>query len=96
MVPGVLTRIQAALRGVIRADAERVGPFPVRFDAHSEHLVMNCAVPDEDAAPTRGDVDALVAAFRSRTPRLEYLRPSTGWSVRRTWRGSGRCCATTG
>ncbi|MEU4768241.1 GNAT family N-acetyltransferase [Actinosynnema sp. NPDC023794] len=74
----MLTRIQAALRDVIRADAERVGPFLVRFDEHSDHLVVNYAVPDEGAAPTRGEVDALVAAFRSRsrTPRLEYLRPS--------------------
>lgn len=74
----MLTRIQAALRDAIRADAERVGPFLVRFDAHSDNLFMNYAVPDEGAVPTRGDVDALVAAFRSRsrTPRLEYLRPS--------------------
>lgn len=74
----MLTRIQSALRDAIRADAERVGPFLVRFDAHSDHLLMNYAVPDEGAAPTRAEVDELVAAFRvrSRTPRLEYLRPS--------------------
>ncbi|MEV8439298.1 GNAT family N-acetyltransferase [Actinosynnema sp. NPDC051121] len=74
----MLTRIQAALRDVIRADAERVGPFLIRFDAHSDNLFLNYAVPDEGAAPTRAEVDALVAAFRvrARTPRLEYLRPS--------------------
>ncbi|XVS65885.1 GNAT family N-acetyltransferase [Actinosynnema sp. CA-299493] len=74
----MLTRIQTALRDAIRADAERVGPFLVRFDAHGDSSFLNYAVPDEGAAPTRGDVDALVAAFRSRarTPRLEYLRPS--------------------
>ncbi|MFD0204280.1 MULTISPECIES: GNAT family N-acetyltransferase [Saccharothrix] len=74
----MLTRIQAALRDAISADADRVGPFLIRFDAHSDNLFMNYAVPDEGAAPTRAEVDALVAAFRarSRTPRLEYLRPS--------------------
>ncbi|NUT52684.1 MAG: GNAT family N-acetyltransferase [Saccharothrix sp.] len=74
----MLTRIQAALRESIRADAERVGPFLVRFDAHSDNPFMNYAVPDEGAAPTAAEVDALVAAFRarSRTPRLEYLRPA--------------------
>ncbi|ROP37835.1 GNAT family N-acetyltransferase [Saccharothrix texasensis] len=74
----MLTRIQAALRDAIRADAERVGPFLVRFDEHGDDLSVNYAVPDEGAAPTAGEVAALVAAFRarSRTPRLEYLRPS--------------------
>ncbi|MFD1148019.1 GNAT family N-acetyltransferase [Saccharothrix hoggarensis] len=72
------SRIQNALRDAIRTDAERVGPFLVRFDAHSDHLFLNYAVPDEGVAPTRADVDGLVAEFRarSRTPRLEYLRPS--------------------
>ncbi|ONI92525.1 hypothetical protein ALI22I_03790 [Saccharothrix sp. ALI-22-I] len=74
----MLTRIQSALRDAIRADAERVGPFLVRFDAHSDNPFMNYAVPDDGAPPTPADVDALVTAFRarSRTPRLEYLRPS--------------------
>ncbi|MFI9006477.1 GNAT family N-acetyltransferase [Actinosynnema sp. NPDC053489] len=74
----MLSRAQAALRDVIRADAERVGPFLVRFDEHDDDPLMNYAVPDEGAAPTPAEVDALVAAFRarSRTPRLEYLLPS--------------------
>ncbi|GAB2971404.1 GNAT family N-acetyltransferase [Saccharothrix stipae] len=74
----MLTRIQAALRDAIGADAVRVGPFLVRFDAHGDGPLMNYAVPDEGAAPTRAEADALVTAFRarSRTPRLEYLRPS--------------------
>ncbi|WP_367131252.1 GNAT family N-acetyltransferase [Saccharothrix sp. HUAS TT1] len=74
----MLTRIQSALRDAISADAERVGPFLVRFDAHSDNPFMNYAVPDEGAAPTAAEVDALVALFRARarTPRLEYLRPS--------------------
>ncbi len=74
----MLTLIQDSLRDSIRADAERVGPFLVRFDAHSDNVFMNYAVPDADAAPTAAEVAALVEAFRSRerTPRLEYLRPS--------------------
>ncbi|WP_158840745.1 GNAT family N-acetyltransferase [Saccharothrix deserti] len=74
----MLTRIQSALRDAIRADGERIGPFLVRFDAHSDNPFMNYAVPDEGVAPTPAEVNALVTAFRqrSRTPRLEYLRPS--------------------
>ncbi|MBB5808312.1 ribosomal protein S18 acetylase RimI-like enzyme [Saccharothrix ecbatanensis] len=74
----MLTEIQAALRDAIRADAERVGPFLVRFDVHSDHLFLNYAVPDDGVPATPAEVDALVTAFRerSRTPRLEYLRPA--------------------
>ncbi|MEV0681125.1 GNAT family N-acetyltransferase [Actinosynnema sp. NPDC050436] len=73
----MLTEIQASLRASLRPDAERIGPFLVRFDAHSDNPFMNYAVPEEGAAPTPADVEALVAAFRARgrTPRLEYLRP---------------------
>ncbi|CCH28809.1 hypothetical protein BN6_14850 [Saccharothrix espanaensis DSM 44229] len=73
----VLTEIQDSLRASIRADAERIGPFLVRFDAHTDSVFTNYAVPERDAEPTAADVAALVAAFRARdrTPRLEYLRP---------------------
>ncbi|MBY8851713.1 hypothetical protein K7G98_26745 [Saccharothrix sp. MB29] len=39
---------------------------------------MDYAVPDDGAVPTPADVSALVAAFRerSRTPRLDYVRPA--------------------
>ncbi|WP_447006223.1 GNAT family N-acetyltransferase [Saccharothrix isguenensis] len=74
----MLSRIQAALRDAIRTDAERVGPFLVRFDAHSDHPFLNYAVPDDGEPATPAEVEALVTAFleRSRTPRLEYLRPA--------------------
>ncbi|MBB5957790.1 ribosomal protein S18 acetylase RimI-like enzyme [Saccharothrix tamanrassetensis] len=74
----MLADIQAALRDSIRPDAEQVGPFLVRFDAHSDNVYMNYAVPEAGATPTAADVADLVEAFRarSRTPRLEYLRPS--------------------
>ncbi|WP_433269810.1 GNAT family N-acetyltransferase [Actinosynnema sp. CS-041913] len=73
----MLADIQASLRDSIRAHSERVGPFLVRFDAHSDNVFMNYAVPDAAAAPTAAQVAELVEAFRarSRTPRLEYLRP---------------------
>ncbi|MEU4802654.1 GNAT family N-acetyltransferase [Actinosynnema sp. NPDC023587] len=73
----MLTEIQASLRESLRADAERIGPFLVRFDEHGDSVFLNYAVPDEGAAPTAADVADLVAAFRARdrTPRLEYLRP---------------------
>lgn len=74
----MLHRIQANLRESIRADAVRVGPFLARFDDHSDNPFMNYAVPDEGAEPTPAEMNALVEAFRerSRTPRLEYLRPA--------------------
>ncbi|QFZ17287.1 GNAT family N-acetyltransferase [Saccharothrix syringae] len=77
---GVLTLIRRNLRESIRADAVRVGPFLVRFDAHSDNPYLNYAVPEEGAEPTAAEVAALVTAFhdRSRTPRLEYLRPAPG------------------
>ncbi|RKT53158.1 GNAT family N-acetyltransferase [Saccharothrix australiensis] len=73
----MLAVIQDSLRDSIRGEAERVGPFLVRFDAHTDNVFFNYAVPDADATPTADDVARLVAAFRarSRTPRLEYLRP---------------------
>ncbi|GAA1333293.1 GNAT family N-acetyltransferase [Saccharothrix algeriensis] len=73
----MLADIQTSLRESIRPDAEQVGPFLVRFDGHSDNAFMNYAVPDPGAEPTAAQVADLVAAFRarSRTPRLEYLRP---------------------
>ncbi|MFT7837442.1 GNAT family N-acetyltransferase [Saccharothrix sp. BKS2] len=74
----MLPRIQDNLRESIRAGAVRVGPFLAHFDAHSDNPFMNYAVPDDGAEPTAAEVEALVTAFRkrSRTPRLEYLRPA--------------------
>ncbi|GAA3857860.1 GNAT family N-acetyltransferase [Saccharothrix violaceirubra] len=74
----LIPRIQAALRASIVDDSVRVGPFLVRFDAGSDHPFLNYAVPDDGADPTSEQVAELVAAFRarSRTPRLEYLRPA--------------------
>ncbi|WP_280314006.1 GNAT family N-acetyltransferase [Nocardia wallacei] len=56
-------------------DSERIGPFVAGFDAYSDNLFRNYAVPDDGALPTSADVGALVAAFerRGRVPRLEYL-----------------------
>ncbi|MBE1559681.1 GNAT family N-acetyltransferase [Nonomuraea africana] len=67
--------MHAYLRSVAGARARRVGPFTVRFDECDAALSFNYAIPDDGAAPTAGEVAALVAAFRerARTPRLEYV-----------------------
>jgi len=73
-----LSRLVAvSIRALVEsaADAERVGPFAVLFDADTDNIWRNYAVPDDDAAPTPTDVAALVRFFgeRSRVPRLEYV-----------------------
>jgi hypothetical protein len=46
----------------------------VRLTLGSNHPMLNFAVPDDDAHPSAGEVEALVQAFRARglKPRLEY------------------------
>jgi ribosomal protein S18 acetylase RimI-like enzyme len=71
------TEIQAYLRTLAerRQGAERVGPFVAAYDAHSDNLYRNYAIPDDGAEPTPDEVRALIAAFerRQRVPRLEYV-----------------------
>ncbi|MGH3889534.1 MAG: GNAT family N-acetyltransferase [Pseudonocardiaceae bacterium] len=52
-----------------------MAPFVASFDAHSAHPYRNYAIPDGQARPDVGQVQALIAVFttRGRTPRLEYL-----------------------
>ncbi|MGH3761724.1 GNAT family N-acetyltransferase [Actinophytocola sp.] len=54
---------------------ERVGPFLATFSPDTANPYLNYAIPDDGARPTRSDVDALTAAYRSRdlVPRLEFL-----------------------
>jgi len=56
-------------------ETEQVGPFLATFSPHTANPFLNYAIPDDGAAPTPGDVAALVAAYRRRdlVPRLEYL-----------------------
>lgn len=65
----------AAARGRTTAQA---GPFLVTISEGTDHPFLSYAVPDDDAAPSGSDVEALVEAFasRGRIPRLEYLEPS--------------------
>ena len=74
----MLLEIQSSLRKSILNGAERVGPFLVRFDDHTDNPFSNYAIPDHEARPSQQDVAALVAAFRrrARTPRLEYVTPA--------------------
>ncbi|MFD7862679.1 GNAT family N-acetyltransferase [Streptomyces sp. NPDC059783] len=56
-------------------DHVRVGPFVIRYNPKWSLKYANYAIPDQDAEPTPGELDALVAAFRERDrmPRLEFL-----------------------
>jgi len=74
----MLLDIQSALRKSILTGAQRVGPFLVHFDEHSESPFRNYAIPDDDAQPSRQDVAELVEAFaqHDRRPRLEYVGPA--------------------
>jgi ribosomal protein S18 acetylase RimI-like enzyme len=70
-------QIQGYLRALAarRQLSERVGPFLAGYDAHSDLVYRNYAIPDDGAEPTAEEVRALIAAFerRQRTPRLEYV-----------------------
>jgi ribosomal protein S18 acetylase RimI-like enzyme len=56
-------------------DLKRVGPFLLMFTDATRHRYLNYAIPDDAAAPSRAELDALVDAFRraDRIPRLEFL-----------------------
>lgn len=69
------TQIQAYLRASgIGSDHEQVGPFLAHFTPGTDHPMRNYAIPDDDAQPSRIEVDALIEAFERRglKPRLEY------------------------
>lgn len=69
--------IQEYLRASVRAwrDHEQVGPFLASFSRTSPSPFLNYAIPDDGAAPSPGDVAALIAVYERRmlTPRLEYI-----------------------
>ena len=74
MVVG-LPATTCALAAVESPDHVRVGSFVLRHNPGWESPFVNYAIPDDGAAPSVEDVEALVAAFRqrNRVPRLEYL-----------------------
>ncbi len=68
-------QIHAYLRaGGAGNDIEQVGPFLATFTPGTKHPMRNYAIPDDDAQPTRDEVEALVRLFLGRglKPRLEY------------------------
>lgn len=72
------SHIQSSLRGSISRGAQRVGPFLIHFDAHSDHPFRNYAIPDDGAQPSAAQIADLVTTFarRGREPRLEYVCPA--------------------
>jgi hypothetical protein len=71
------SRIQSYLRFAAsqQRDTEQIGPFLATFSRHSANPYLNYAIPDDEAAPSLADVNALIAAYsvRGRKPRLEYV-----------------------
>lgn len=57
------------------ATRPQIGPFLATFSRHSANPYLNYAIPDDGAAPSLADVNALIAAYsvRGRQPRLEYV-----------------------
>ena len=69
------TLIHAYLRASgMGSDHEQVGPFLAHFTPGTDHPMRNYAIPDDDAQPSRIEVDALIETFERRglKPRLEY------------------------
>ena len=71
----------AAIQGYLRAsvrqgrDCEQIGPFLASVSPTDANPFFNYAIPEDGAAPTDGDVAALIDAYerRLRKPRLEYI-----------------------
>jgi ribosomal protein S18 acetylase RimI-like enzyme len=72
-----IEQLQSFLRAVAatRREVARVAPFRAYFDEHDELKYLNYAIPDDDAEPSVGEIEALRAAFaeRRRLPRLEWI-----------------------
>lgn len=72
--------LESKVNGFLHANAagrkvnEECGPFHIGFDADTDLVYLNYAVPAPGAAPTPSDIAALVEAFeaRGRVPRLEF------------------------
>ena len=71
------SRIQSYLRVAAshQRDTERIGAFFATFSRSSDNPFLNYAIPDDNATPSRAEVNALIVAYekRSRKPRLEYV-----------------------
>ena len=65
-----LRQVAAHHRSVIHS-----GPFQIHVDPDTDQPYANYAIPDDDAEPSRADVDALVRAFEAagRQPAFEFL-----------------------
>ena len=72
-IPALIAAYMRAAAG--RTPGSRIGPFTAGLDAHSDDPMRNYAVPDHDAYPGAGAIDALITLFRhsDRPPRLEYI-----------------------
>jgi predicted N-acetyltransferase YhbS len=56
-------------------ETERIGPFLATYTPGTGHPMLNYAIPDDGAAPTPAELEALADAFTRRElrPRLEYF-----------------------
>lgn len=93
--PSIDSRIQSYLRFAAsqQRDTEQIGSFLVTFNRFSDNPFLNYAIPDDGAAPSSGNVNALINAYeqRDRKPRLDVCCrtsacgrgcPNNGWVYR--------------
>jgi N-acetylglutamate synthase-like GNAT family acetyltransferase len=87
-----LRRIQSYMRVAAPRgrDHMKIGPFLATFNRDTDNPYLNYAIPDDDAAPSHADIDALADAYRrrDRKPRLEYI-PSVAPAVEPALLASG-------
>ena len=69
--------INSYLRAVapLGRESDHIGPFVATCSPTTDNPYLNYAIPDDRAAPTRDEIQALVDWYlsRSRKPRLEYV-----------------------
>lgn len=75
--PMALRRVSAYLRARmgLQGGEQRLAPFTVTFDTHSDEPSRNYAVPDDDISAEPAALNALAQWFdqHRRRPRLEYI-----------------------
>lgn len=68
--PGVDLDADRAIMAFVRdsrrgRDLKRIGQFLLMFTATTRHRYLNYAIPDDNAAPSRAELDQLVDAFHA-------------------------------
>jgi hypothetical protein len=72
--PFINSRIQSYLRFAAsqQRDTERIEPFIATFNRYNDNPFLNYAIPNDNAVPSLGDVNALITAYEKRKPSESY------------------------